>query len=106
MAKYRTGNILGSVADMENLSRGVWGRNGFFSTTACAATPGTGLQVAVTILAAGEAVCNGTRVAGTAAANVNLDAAHATLNRRDIIYYDHSTPGFGKLSGTPARNRA
>lgn len=106
MAKYRTGNVLGGVVDLELLSRGVWGRDGFLTGSEGAVTPGTGLQVNVAAITVGGVMMNGAKNTGAyAGSTVNLDAADPTNPRRDIIYYDGAST-VTKLSGTPAANPA
>ena len=74
----------------------------FFPTSAGGAvTPSSGLTVAVAAITGGQALINGTTVAtGYAGGTVTLDAADATGNRRDVIYYDTSG-AVGKVTGTP-----
>lgn len=69
--------------------------------TGGAVTNGTGLTVNVS---AGELRkrSDGTNVAGAAATNFALTAAHATLDRTDLIHWDDTSGAVGKTDGATA----
>jgi len=102
----RSGAILSSDADFEALGRSVAGLHGIYSATEGAVTTSSGITVAVAATTSGTVVINGTPVVTAyAGGTIALTAAHATLNRRDIIYIGTSGT-VGKIDGTAAATPA
>lgn len=87
-AVFAVGPVSASNADAVVVSGGV-------------VSAGSGLSVNVS---AGELRNRQTaiHVAGASATNTALTAAHASLNRVDLIHWDATTGAVGKTDGTPA----
>lgn len=71
-----------------------------------AVTPSANMTLAVAAITAGRVIVNGTRdSAGYAGGTVTVSTAHASLPRRDYVYFEPGV-GCGVTAGTPAAKPA
>lgn len=103
MVEFVANKILGSN-QAQNITR--HGEHGLFHEGTCGeVTPSAGMDLAVGAIPAGAGIVNGTKLAAVTGSTVSISAAHASLDRRDIVWV--STAGaFGVTTGTAASSPA
>ena len=90
---------LGANIDTETLNDGIRGSQGDGVVTGCAVTA-QGVPDMTVAVAAGTVIC-GNKIANVTAANVTITAAHASLDRYDVVV-SSDAGALSAVAGTPA----
>lgn len=91
-----------SAQELTRMGEAIAGNYHFPAAAGGAVTPSSGMVLAVAAIVGGQAVVNGTRdYAGYAGGTVTVSTAHASLPRRDYVYFEPGV-GCGVTAGTAA----